>query len=88
MNDPKPHIAALKSISLDLEPGVYWWCRCGKSQNQPFCDQSHKVEGVFKPLRFEITEARRVTLCQCKHTHDAPWCDDTHKILREEMKDG
>lgn len=80
----EPKIAAKSKIVLTLEPGEYWWCRCGHSQNQPFCDGLHKtVEGGFSPVKFEITETQRVGLCRCKHTKDQPWCDDTHLELRD-----
>lgn len=77
----EPVIAEKSPAVLELEPGNYSWCACGKSKNQPFCDGSHKEEGVFKPVRFEITEKKRVALCRCKHTKTPPFCDGTHKTL-------
>ena len=76
----KPTIADTKPIVIELEPGKYSWCACGKSQKQPFCDGSHKGTS-FSPVRFEVTEKKKVALCACKQTANAPFCDGTHKKL-------
>ena len=76
----EPTIAAKTPAVLELEPGTYYYCQCGKSANQPFCDGSH-VGTDFEPMAFEVTEKKKVALCQCKHTGNAPFCDGTHKKL-------
>ena len=74
---PGPFVAGRHSIKLDMEPGTYWWCACGRSQNQPFCDGSHKGT-EFSPVEVEVTEPQRIAFCQCKHTGNAPRCDGSH----------
>jgi CDGSH-type Zn-finger protein len=77
---PDPTIALRRPAVLELDPGTYWWCACGRSADQPFCDGSHKGTG-FTPQELEITERQRVFLCQCKHSGNAPYCDGTHNTL-------
>ena len=76
----EPVIAAKQPCVLELEPGAYAWCACGKSANQPWCDGSHRGS-EFSPVRFEVTEACRMALCQCKHSKNGYRCDGTHKSL-------
>ncbi len=78
---PVPNIAAREAAVLELEPGTYWWCRCGLSKDQPWCDGSHNTVTGFEPLEFTVTEKKRVKLCQCKHTKTPPYCDQSHKNL-------
>jgi len=76
----KATIAAKEPAILRLVPGTYYWCACGKSKNQPFCDGSHEGS-EFTPKEIIITEARNVALCQCKQTRNPPFCDGTHVEL-------
>ena len=76
----EPVIADKKPAVIELEPGTYYYCTCGQSKKQPFCDGSHSGTD-FTPMKFEITENKKVALCQCKHTNNAPFCDGTHAKL-------
>jgi CDGSH-type Zn-finger protein len=76
----KPDIADTKPAVLELEPGAYWWCSCGKSATQPFCDGAHKG-GSFSPVKIEITEKKTVALCNCKHSKNGAFCDGSHSTL-------
>jgi len=76
----KPKIAQKAPYVLDLEPGTYYWCSCGKSNNQPFCDGSHKGS-EFTPRVVEIEEKKQVALCGCKHSQNGAFCDGSHAKL-------
>ncbi len=76
----EPVIAQKFPYVLELEAGEYWWCACGRSANQPFCDGSHKDTDIT-PVKFTLTEKTKVWLCGCKRTSDKPFCDGTHKSL-------
>jgi CDGSH-type Zn-finger protein len=76
-------IAGRAPIVMNLEPGTYWWCACGRSQNQPFCDGSHEGTG-FEPVAFEIASPTRCALCTCKRSGNGPICDGSHKALPKE----
>jgi len=58
----------------------YFWCACGRSANQPFCDGSHKGS-AFTPVRYDAPESKAVFFCGCKHSASPPLCDGTHKSL-------
>lgn len=79
----KPVIAQKKPIQVELEKGKnYYWCACGRSKKQPFCDGSHKGTS-FKPLKFTVDEDIKAYLCACKHTKNPPYCDGTHETLKD-----
>lgn len=76
----EPVIADKKPCVMELKPGQYAWCACGKSQKQPFCDGSH-AGTEFVPVRFTVDEACRMALCCCKHSKNSYRCDGTHSSL-------
>ncbi|MGR5176578.1 glutamate synthase-related protein [Vibrio parahaemolyticus] len=81
----KPVIANNKPIKVELKEGQeYYFCACGRSSNQPFCDGSHKGS-EFKPLRFSADSSDDAYLCRCKHSANLPYCDGTHKQFADEQ---
>ena len=65
-----------RNVEKDKE---YWWCACGRSAEQPFCDGSHKGTGV-SPVQYVATRDREVYFCGCKRTENAPLCDGSHEL--------
>lgn len=76
----EPKVAAKVPAVVELEPGTYYWCKCGLSKKQPFCDGAH-LGTSFGPMEFEVTEKKKVALCQCKRTKNPPYCDGAHRNL-------
>ena len=76
-----PVRAGSAPIGVDVEAGKsYWWCSCGKSAKQPFCDGSHKGSGMA-PMRWTAAENGTAWFCTCKQTGKSPMCDGSHKRL-------
>jgi CDGSH-type Zn-finger protein len=75
-----PVIAQKSPFVQKAGPGIYFWCACGRSKSQPFCDGSHKGTG-FAPVKAEIAEAKTVAWCGCKHTQNGCFCDGSHAKL-------
>jgi len=74
-------IAKKGSFVVELEAGKnYFWCTCGRSEKQPFCDGSHK-DTEFTPMKFTPEVTKKYGLCGCKHTQNAPFCDGGHNNL-------
>jgi CDGSH-type Zn-finger protein len=74
----EPNIAQRSPFVQKLQPGSYWWCACGHSKTQPFCDGSHKGTD-FAPTKVDITEEKTVAWCGCKHSKNGAFCDVSHK---------
>ena len=73
-----PVIAQKSPIPVEVEEGKnYFWCTCGKSSKQPFCDGSHQGTGI-EPLGFVADRSGKRGLCGCKGTATPPFCDGTH----------
>lgn len=65
-----------------VEGKNYFWCACGRSQNQPFCDGSHKDTGIT-PVKYTAEKTGKVFFCGCKQSGKAPLCDGTHNKLED-----
>ncbi|MDA8255362.1 MAG: CDGSH iron-sulfur domain-containing protein [Betaproteobacteria bacterium] len=77
----KPEIAAKTPFAVDVEKSKdYYWCACGKSKTQPFCDGSHKGS-EFSPVKYTAEESKTVYFCGCKQSGNGALCDGTHKSL-------
>lgn len=77
----EPVIKQKAPYATKVEAGTtYYWCACGRSKNQPFCDGSHQGTG-HEPVAFTADKTGTVYLCGCKRTGDKPYCDGTHQNL-------
>lgn len=75
MNAETPTIPSVAPIEVSVEQGkTYWWCACGRSKTQPFCDGSHKGTS-FTPLKYRAGETESKRFCVCKQTASPPFCD-------------
>ena len=73
-----PKAPQMSPFMVNVEAGkTYFWCSCGQSSKQPFCDGSHK-ETSFTPVKYAAEEDKKVFFCGCKQTGNAPLCDGSH----------
>ena len=74
-------VAQKGPYSHEVEAGkTYYWCACGRSANQPFCDGSHKAVGMA-PIAYKAEKDATAWFCGCKQSKNAPMCDGTHRSL-------
>ena len=77
----KPTVAQKSPYAVEVVAGkTYYWCSCGKSKNQPFCDGSHQGS-EFTPKAFEANESKTVYFCGCKQSKNGALCDGSHSSL-------
>jgi len=65
---------------VELEAGDHYWCACGRSKNQPFCDGSHSGTGI-SPIKFNVAQKETQYLCGCRASKNGPFCDGSHRKL-------
>ena len=81
MTNAYPQAAQMSPIAVDLDAGeTIWWCACGRSAMQPYCDGSHYGTGL-EPLEWTAPKAKTYYLCCCKQTKKPPICDGSHNAL-------
>lgn len=81
MSESHPLRAA--PFAVEVEAGrTYWWCACGRSARQPFCDGSHRGT-AFHPVRYVAERREWLWFCGCKHTASQPFCDGSHRTLTD-----
>lgn len=77
----KGAVAGRQPMPIDVEAGKdYFWCTCGQSKKQPFCDGSHKGS-EFNPMKWSAEASGTKWFCTCKQTNGEPFCDGSHKAL-------
>jgi CDGSH-type Zn-finger protein len=72
-----PRVPQKSPYVLEIEPGTYAWCACGRSAKQPYCDGSH-AGSAFLPVVEKVETKKTVAWCGCKATGRAPFCDGSH----------
>lgn len=81
MSDMLPACPQKMPYRIEVEAGKsYWWCACGKSSTQPFCDGSHRGSG-FSPVEYQAEEPVTISFCGCKRSGNKPQCDGTHRTV-------
>lgn len=85
MTNRLPFITQKAPFKVEVEANKkYYWCACGLSKTQPFCDGSHKGTGL-KSVLFEATESKIIYFCGCKHSKNGVFCDGTHNNLASDV---
>lgn len=73
----KGKVADTKPAVIEVAAGTYYWCSCGESKTQPYCDGAHKGT-EFRPQQVVIDAPSKVAFCNCKQTENPPRCDGAH----------
>ena len=78
----KPRSPQKSPYKVKVKKGkIYFWCACGLSNKQPFCDGTHKIEGKFKSLKYLADGSKDIYFCGCKLSQKSPFCDGSHSKL-------
>jgi len=76
----KPTVAQKFPFVQKTGPGTFWWCACGRSRTQPFCDGSHQGTR-FAPVKMELADSKTIAWCGCKFSRNGALCDGSHGKL-------
>jgi CDGSH-type Zn-finger protein len=81
MSMTEPVVAQKAPFPIEVEAGKsYFWCACGLSKAQPFCDGSHAGTDIT-PTPFKARAAGTLYFCGCKQSAKKPFCDGAHNAL-------
>lgn len=79
MNE-KPVCTQKAPYAVELQAGDHYWCACGRSKNQPYCDGAHSGTGI-EPRKITVERSGTHYLCGCRASKNGAFCDGSHSTL-------
>lgn len=78
-----PVVRSLTPLRLEVTEGAtYFWCACGRTQTEPWCDGSHKVTTI-RPVKWVAPKSGTASVCACRATRrpGRVLCDGSHAAV-------